>query len=182
MSGQSRYVRRRVCWSCPDKSRRDDVAEVVRASREHGGEGVPPVVLFGNDVRGLGTLADGCANFVPDGRAAKMRKLAGEYEIDDERHFDKPRAGADVSCVGSCIISPRGNRLRNHAQRFVPCRQIHVVGGEAGKRGVIIVAQFGKLHAEVECCAILLELLMLKLVDRFRIVNALENVVGGERG
>ena len=162
------------------QKRHDDVAEVVRAGGEHGGEGILPIAAVAHRVDAAEALADGRANFIPDGRAAKLRKLAGEYGVDGERHLHQLPAGAGVSLVGSAIAGLLGKRLGDHAQRFGPSRIVHVVGREAADRVAVIVPQVEKPRADVERSVVLLKLLMLELKRRLRVVNALENVVRRE--
>ena len=64
---------------------------------------------------GAEALTDDGTNFIPDGRAAKMRKLAGEYEIDGKRHLNQLHAGAGVSLVGAAIAALLGTCLGDHA-------------------------------------------------------------------
>ena len=133
------------------------------------------------NVRGAEVLADYRANFIPDGGTTKLRKLAGEYQVDYDRHTHQLPAGADVLLVGSVSAGLFGKCLGDHPQRFGPCRIVHVIGSEAVGRVVVIVRQVEKPRADVECCVILLKLLVLELKHRFRILNALQNVVRRER-
>ena len=70
---------------------------------EHGGDSILPIVFVGDRVRGTEALAGYCTNCIPDGRAAKLGKLAGEYQVDHERHTHQLPASEEVLLVGSVI-------------------------------------------------------------------------------
>ena len=99
----------------PREKRHDDVAEVVHAGGDHGGEGVLPKVAVADCINVAEALADDGAHFIPDGRAAKLRKLAGKYEIDGERHLHQLPSNVGISLVGSAIAALLGKRLGDHA-------------------------------------------------------------------
>ena len=66
-------------------------------------------------IDGAEAFTDDRPYFIPDSRATKLRKLAGEYEIDGERHSQQPRADAGVSLIGCANAAVLGERLGDHA-------------------------------------------------------------------
>jgi hypothetical protein len=140
-----------------------------------------PKIAVADRIDDAQALADRRANFIPDIRATKLRKLASEYEVDRECHPYQLSTSASVSPVGFSVAGLFGKRLPNHAQRFGPSRIVHVVGREACGRVVVIVQQVEKSRKQVEGSVVLLKLLMLELKCRLRVVNALKNVVRRER-
>ena len=73
-----------------------------------------------------------------------------------------------------------GQALCDHAQRFGPCWNVHVVSPEAVDPLPVTVAQIQKPRTNIQRSVILLKLLMLELKDRFRILNTLKQVVRRE--
>ena len=93
------------------QERQYDVTEVVRASGEHGGYSILPIVPVSGRVRRAKALAYRYANLIPDGRTAKSRKLAGEHQVDRQRHIDQLHAGANLLLVNfaSAVCSARAS-------------------------------------------------------------------------
>ena len=67
----------------------DDVAEVACAGGEHGGERILPIVAIGERMDGPEAFTDRSANLIPEDSPAKLRKFAGENEVDVERHLQQ---------------------------------------------------------------------------------------------
>lgn len=117
------------------------------------------------------------ANLLPHRGAAKLRKLAGEYGIDGERHLDEHASGLDIFLVGSGILRLLGKRLGDHAQRFCPGRLIDVTADEFEDPSGVAIHEAHKLRAEIGCGVVLLELLMLELKRCLWILDTFENVM-----
>ena len=66
-------------------------------------------------MNGAEALTDDATHFIPDGRAAKMCKLAGKYEIDGKRHLNQVHAGAGIPLVSCVIAALLGKRHGDHA-------------------------------------------------------------------
>ena len=90
------------------KKRHDDVVEVICGSGEYGSESILPIVAVADFIDGAEALTDDGANFIPDGRAAKLRELAGEYEIDGERHLHQ--LSLRRRCFGCRLRHPHSPR------------------------------------------------------------------------
>src|SRR5207302_8672731 len=128
-----------------------------------GGEGILPVIVVTDRVDSSEALADSRANAIPDGRATKLCKLPGEYEVDGECHRHQLPASTGVSLIGFAVAGLFGKRLGNHAHRFSPSGIVHIVSREAPGRVMLLFQQVEKPRTQVECSVVLLKLLMLEL-------------------
>ena len=83
-----------------------------------------------------------------------------------------------VPPVGTFLAGLFGKRLGDHAQRLSPGRNVHVLANEPVFGVLVRLVQFDQLRSDIERRVMLLKLLMPELKRRFRVLDALENVVG----